>query len=244
MIRRCFGVCIAFLLITPLAAVVAEEPGPGKQVIVRPPAESTVKHNHWVYLPEDYNQKSSHPLLLFLHGAGERGEDQLDRVLVHGPPKLIAQGKHFPFIVVSPQCKTGGWWEAAELRELVDHLESTYKIDPQRLYVTGLSMGGFGTWSMALHEPTRYAAIAPICGGGNAIAVKYISPIQTPIWAFHGDSDNAVPLSESEEMVEAVQQRGGKAKLTVYPNVGHDSWTQTYDNPKLYEWLESHQGSE
>ena len=105
-------------------------------------------------------------------------------------------------------------------------------------------MGGFGSWSMTMHEPTRYAAIAPICGGGNAIAVRYISPIQTPIWAFHGDADSAVPLSESEKMVKAVQQRGGKAKLTVYPNVGHDSWTQTYDSPDLYDWLQAHRRGE
>lgn len=165
----------------------------------------------------------------------------MELVKVHGPPKLIAAGEHFPFIVASPQCRTNGWWNAAELSVLVDHLESHFNVDKNRIYVTGLSMGGFGTWALAMHEPDRFAAIAPICGGGNAIAAKYTKPLKAPVWAFHGAKDTVVPQSESEEMVEVLKsQKHSEVKLTIYPEAGHDSWTETYDNKELYKWLLKH----
>ena len=111
-------------------------------------------------------------------------------------------------------------------------------MDTRRIYLTGLSMGGYGTWATATRYPDRFAAIAPICGGGEVLLANLLK--DTPIWAFHGDADTVVPLSKSQEMVEAVNRSGGNAKLTIYPGVNHDSWTQTYNNDALYEWFLSH----
>ena len=196
--------------------------------------EIKVHMDYWIYLPQDYDKQEKVPLLLFLHGAGERGHD-LNKVKVHGPPKLIAAGKNFPFIVVSPQCPDGRWWETHELVALLDHLESQFKIDPDRIYVTGLSMGGFGTWGLAARIPDRLAAIAPICGGGNTVTTRSFAKL--PTWVFHGAKDNVVPLSLSQDMVDALKKHGGEPKLTIYPEAGHDSWTETYNNPEFYEWL-------
>ncbi len=190
--------------------------------------------DYWIYLPQDYDKQEKVPLLLFLHGAGERGND-LNKVKVHGPPKLIEAGKKFPFIVVSPQCPEGRWWATHELVALIDNLESKYKIDPDRIYVTGLSMGGFGTWALADRIPNRLAAIAPICGGGNTVTARSFAKL--PTWVFHGAKDTVVPLSLSQDMVDAMKKHGGEPKLTIYPEAGHDSWTETYNNPEFYEWL-------
>jgi len=124
----------------------------------------------------------------------------------------------------------------------LDEIESKCAVDPDRVYLTGLSMGGFGTWSLACHQPKRFVAIAPICGGGQWFLADRLKNV--PVWAFHGAKDSVVPLSLSEQMVEAVKRTGGKAKLTVYPEANHDSWTATYDNPKLYDWLLSHRKSD
>ena len=193
-----------------------------------------VTMNYLAYLPKDYNQKPSWPLLLFLHGAGERG-DNLDLVKKHGPPKLITAGKQFPFIVVSPQCPNGRWWEPAELAALLDEIVEKYKVDKERIYVTGLSMGGFGTWSLATYQPDRFAAIVPICGGGEVYWADALA--RFPVWAFHGAKDPVVPPERSKQMVDALKKAGGNPKFTIYPEAGHDSWTQAYNTPELYEWL-------
>ncbi|MGA2033620.1 MAG: prolyl oligopeptidase family serine peptidase [Thermoguttaceae bacterium] len=187
-----------------------------------------------LYLPQDYDGKDSWPLLLFLHGAGERGHD-LELVKKHGPPKLIAAGKAFPFIVVSPQCADNAWWEPVELSTLLDEIVEKYKVDQDRIYVTGLSMGGFGTWSLAGREPKRLAAIVPICGGGEPFLASAFAHV--PAWVFHGGKDPVVPLERSKQMVDALKRAGGNVKFTVYPEAGHDSWTDTYANPELYQWL-------
>ncbi len=189
-------------------------------------------------LPEGYSENGeAWPLVLFLHGAGERGSD-LERVKLHGPPKLIAAGQSIPAIVVSPQCPQDQWWNAyAEtLLALLDEVTATYNVDADRVYITGLSMGGFGTWDLASREPDRFAAAAPICGGGMMISAYRIGT-SLPVWAFHGEADSVVPVEESQRMVDAMQRRGGNARLTVYPGVDHDSWTQTYDDPAFWEWL-------
>ncbi len=190
--------------------------------------------DYLLYLPKDYDRKDSWPLMLFLHGAGERGDD-LELVKKHGPPKLVEQGKQFPFIVVSPQCPKGRWWQTQELSALVDEIVGKYGVDEDRIYVTGLSMGGFGTWALAAYTPNRFAAIAPICGGGEAYWTKDFAHV--PTWAFHGGKDSLVPPERSERMVAALNKHGGEAKLTVYPKAAHDSWTETYANPEFYEWL-------
>ncbi len=195
----------------------------------------TVKMQYLISLPEGYDKQEKWPLLLFLHGAGERGND-LNLVKKHGPPKLIAAGKKFPFITVSPQCEKNKWWDARALNALVTHIEKSHKVDADRIYVTGLSMGGFGTFALAAESTRRFAAIAPVCGGGDPIHAFRTSHI--PTWVFHGGKDRVVPEARSKEMVEALKKRGAKNVMyTVYPEAGHDSWTKTYSNPEFYEWL-------
>jgi len=224
-----------FLAAVSLVSEAAEPTnGPGRQEPAQLDTIARVRMGYLIYLPLQYEKRDAWPLLLFLHGSGERGND-LERVKRHGPPKLIAAGKHFPFIVVSPQCPKGQWWQPVELIALLDYLVKNYKIDEDRIYVTGLSMGGFGTWALAAYRPHRFAALAPICGGGEVYWAEDLAHL--PIWAFHGAKDRGVPLRRSQEMVEAINKKGGHAKLTVYPEAGHDAWTETYNNPQLYKWL-------
>lgn len=203
----------------------------------------TVKVNlqYLIYLPKDYEEREDNfPLVLFLHGAGERGND-IELVKRNGPPKLVEDGMDFPFILVSPQCPEGTRWnfQTLSLIALIDEIGNKYRVDKNRIYLTGLSMGGQGTWSLALTQPNRFAAIAPICGWTDTWEVCKISHI--PTWVFHGAKDNVVPVTESEQMVSALQKCGGKEiKLTIYPDANHDTWTETYNNIELYEWLLSH----
>jgi len=198
-----------------------------------------------LYLPPDYQASGDKrwPLMLFLHGSGERGSE-VQKVAVHGPLKLVKQGTNFPFIIVAPQCPAGETWQNDPLLQLLDQVEHKYRVDTRRVYLTGLSMGGYGTWSLGLRHPERFAALVPICGGDNLIDVV-LGPRDKPadfkrlaIWAFHGAKDNVVPVSESKRLVDQLQKIGGHhVKLTIYPEANHDSWTETYNNPKLYEWL-------
>ena len=200
----------------------------------------TLSCNYLLFLPEDYGrEKKSWPLMLFLHGAGERGSD-IEKVKVHGPPKIVQTKKDFPFIVVSPQCPEDEWWtdKTEMLINLLDDIVARYDVDTERIYLTGLSMGGYGAWALASQYPDRFAAVVPICGGGDPILARTLKDV--PIWAFHGAKDSVVPVEESKRLVEAVNARGGNAKLTIYPDANHDSWTETYNNPKLYDWLLEH----
>ncbi|MEM8679021.1 MAG: dienelactone hydrolase family protein [Planctomycetota bacterium] len=228
-------VLFIFILASPLA-MSAEEPA-RRQSAQRLVARPTVEMDYLLYLPRDYDRQPSWPLLLFLHGAGERGED-LSRVKIHGPPKLIEQGRDFPFVIVSPQCAEGQAWQPPELHALLDDVIAKTNIDLDRVYVTGLSMGGFGTWDLACSRPQRFAAIAPICGGGRDWWVGELKTL--PVWAFHGSQDTVVPPERSQELVDRLRAMGSDPKLTLYPDAAHDSWTVTYDNPELYEWFLSH----
>lgn len=206
-----------------------------------------VRTDYLLYLPEGYGATQEEwPLILFLHGSGERGSD-LNKVALHGPPKLIAKEmKTFPFVIVSPQCPAGDRWrsdaQVDTLNALLDSIVSQYRIDTDRIYITGLSMGGFGTWNLAGAYPDRFAAIAPVCGGGDAEHAASIAHL--PIWVFHGEKDQMVPIKESEEMVDALKKSGCRVKFTAYPDAGHDSWTATYQNPELYTWFLKHTRSE
>jgi predicted peptidase len=205
-----------------------------------------VRLNYLLFLPEDYG-RSPHrrwPLILFLHGAGERGDD-LELVKVHGIPKVVEQREGFPFIAVSPQCPIDSWWSAHidELDALLNEVTTSYLVDTDRLYLTGLSMGGYGVWHLAAVYPQRFAALAPICGGGPWFAgfpEKASVLKDVPIWVFHGAQDDVVPLEESERMVDALRACGSDVLFTVYPDAAHDSWTETYDNQELYEWFLQH----
>ena len=208
----------------------------------------TVRMDYLLALPQGYRHGGPRwPLILFLHGAGERGTN-LSKVSVHGPPKLVKQKKDLPFIIVSPQCAAEGIWDEATLLALLDEVMKNYRVDPHRVYLTGLSMGGFGTWSLGLRHPERFAAIAPICGGGDILPALLTSKENVKalrslgVWAFHGAKDSVVSLAESERMIAAMKKAGMKdVQLTVYPDADHDSWTKTYENPKLYEWFLEHQ---
>jgi predicted peptidase len=199
--------------------------------------------NYLLYLPKEYDKTDKKwPVILFLHGMGESGSDP-NLVTKQGLAKLIAQGKDFDFIIVSPQCPRNNWWTdlTAELNALVDDITARYKVDTNRLYVTGLSMGGFCTWSLIQRYPNKFAAAAPICGGGDTVMAEFRLG-KMPIWVFHGAKDNVVPLSKSEEMVKALKKAGNQnVQFTVYPEAGHDSWTETYNNPQLYQWFLSYE---
>jgi predicted peptidase len=192
------------------------------------------KLDYLLSLPAEYSQsRKSWPLVLFLHGAGESGKD-LNKVKTHGPPKIVEAKGPFPFILVSPQCPTRGW-NPDVLNALLDAVIKQYRVDKNRVYLTGLSMGGYGTWALATAHPEKFAAIAPICGGGDPADAKKLAKL--PIWVFHGAKDPTVPIKRSEEMVEALNAAGAHPKFTVYPEAEHDSWTATYDNPEFYQWL-------
>jgi predicted peptidase len=196
----------------------------------------TLTSNYLLYLPKDYQDSDKpFPLVLFLHGIGERGTD-IEKVKTHGLPKLIDEGKEFPFIVLSPQCPDNVFWNTNVLSALIDEIESHYRVDKSRIYVTGLSMGGNGTWSLALAEPNRFAAIAPVCGWSHP--VEFCKLAHMPIWIFHGAKDNVVPLNFSEQIVQQSKACGGaNVKFTIYPEANHDAWTETYNNEELYKWF-------
>ena len=217
-----------FALTWPMAAQTQQEKSFEKEITIK------AKLGYWLFLPADYEKSGKNwPLLLFLHGAGESGSD-LAKVKSHGPPKIVESKPEFPFILVSPQCPGRGW-NVDMLNALLDEIVAKYRVDQDRVYLTGLSMGGFGTWTLAALHPERFAAIAPICGGGNPADAKKLKDL--PIWVFHGGKDTTVPTKRSEEMVEALKAAGGNPKFTVYPEAGHDSWTETYNDPELYRWL-------
>jgi predicted peptidase len=199
-----------------------------KEILVK------VKFDYLLFLPEDYYKTDKdYPLILFLHGAGESGSD-VTRLKKVGIPKVVETRKDLPFIVVSPQ-NPGRGWNPEALNALLNRIILDYRVDGDRVYLTGMSMGGFGTWSLAATHPERFAAIAPICGGGNPKDASKLKDL--PTWVFHGAKDPTIPLARSEEMVDALKAIGGDVKFTVYPDAVHDSWTQTYDNPELYAWF-------
>ena len=189
-----------------------------------------------LYLPEGYDRsEDKYPLMLFLHGSGERG-DMLDLVKKNGPPMLIGQGQSFPFIVVSPQCPLEDTaWSVEVLDMLLDEMVSRYRVNEKCIFVTGLSMGGAGTWNLAIAYPNRFAAIAPVCGYVDPSLASAIKNL--PVWVFHGAKDDVVSPDQSINMVNALKALGNPVKFTLYPDANHDSWTETYNNPEVYEWL-------
>lgn len=196
--------------------------------------------NYLFFLPDSYNDntKTKWPLILFLHGMGERGDD-INLIKIHGIPKIVEKDKSFPFIAISPQCPLNSDWRNPEIQNsVVDMLENIlekYRVDKDRVYITGLSMGGFGTWAIAAKRPDLFAAAAPICGGGDPANAKVLR--RMPIWVFHGANDEIVLVQESEKMVRAIRQFNGNVRYTLYPNAGHDSWTETYESKELYDWF-------
>jgi pimeloyl-ACP methyl ester carboxylesterase len=211
------------------------------QVSAQQTAHNIILHqmNYLMYLPDGYETDTTKkwPMMVFLHGVGECGND-VEKVKWLGPPRKIADGYKYPFIVVSPQSPERGW-QPDFIQKLIVDLQTKYRIDEDRIYLTGLSMGGFGTWRTAQKYPELFAAIVPICGGGERYSVWMLENM--PIWCFHGAKDDNVPISNSQAMIDSLKcYDNPNVKFTVYPEAGHDSWTETYNNEEVYRWMLSH----
>ncbi|MBI5303824.1 MAG: prolyl oligopeptidase family serine peptidase [Chloroflexi bacterium] len=203
-----------------------------------------VRLNYLLHLPPDYDPAKQFPLIFFLHGRDERGDD-VEILKRHGIPKLIGEQPDFPFIVVSPQCPADSDWsvEMDGLIALLDHITTNLAVDESRVYLTGLSMGGRGAYQLAALQPHRFAALAPICGPRPDVmrrAERMRALIHLPIWIFHGALDSIVSVDESIKMADELKSLGGDVRLTIYPDAKHDAWTRTYGNPELYEWMMAH----
>ncbi|HEY3572161.1 MAG TPA: prolyl oligopeptidase family serine peptidase [Thermoanaerobaculia bacterium] len=187
------------------------------------------------YLPEEHKTaRKSWPLVLFLHGSGERGTD-LKKLERQGLPKLAASGRSFPFVLVAPQIPEGQVWNEEPLTYLLDELETTLWVDRDRVYLTGISMGAFGAWDLGVATPDRFAALLVISGGGNPVEVCQLKDV--PVWIVHGRQDDVIPVSWSEALARRLEGCGGNVRLTIYPDAGHDAWSRTYEDPAVIEWL-------
>lgn len=197
-----------------------------------------VDYAYLLALPEGYAAAADKkwPLLVFLHGAGERGNN-LDALKKHGPPKLIEAGRKFPAIVVSPQCPSGQIWNPHAVKRLVDELVAKHRVDTSRIYLTGLSMGGFGTWETATEYPDTFAALVPICGGAGVRFVLADRIKHIPEWIFHGGKDSVVDPAFSQKMHDILRKLGTDVQLTIYPDAGHDSWTEAYKTEAMWTWM-------
>jgi predicted peptidase len=207
-------------------------------------------------VPEKVEPGKSYPLILFMHGAGERGSDNTKQ-LKHGIASILENAAKLnePCFLIAPQCPSEIWWADLDERKLrlkaasapnprleavialVDDFSKSHPVDPKRLYITGISMGGFATWYILGQQPDKFAAALPICGGGDPIPELVSRFKDVPLWTFHGDKDTVVPVEASLDMIAALERAGGKPKLTVYPGVQHDSWTRTYADPEPLRWL-------
>lgn len=239
--RRCL---FSILVAGQVASVVCgEEPRPGKQVEQKLDLGDGRFIEYLLYLPADYDPLQKYPFMLFLHGRGE-SDGPLSLVKKWGPPRLVDEGRQMPYIIASPQCppRPVSWRQQGEqlkLISLLSHLEKNYSIDQGRMYLTGLSMGGYGSWRLAADHPGKFAAVAPICGKGDPRDGPKLKDL--PIWAWHGSDDKAVPPSGSIDMVEAIRASGGeKIILTTLEGVGHNSWSAAYACPDLYSWFDRH----
>ncbi|WP_077036144.1 alpha/beta hydrolase-fold protein [Pelomonas sp. KK5] len=194
----------------------------------------------WVWLPPDYEQKAERwPLVVFLHGSGERGTE-LDAVLRNGPPMHVAKGEAaYPFVLVSPQLREDREWEPAELHQLLLALQSRFFVDTDRSLATGLSLGGHGVWNWATAYPGDLAGIAPVCGHGDPSRVAAMKRV--PVRAYHGDRDDVVPLAGQQACIDALRAAGDRdIEFIIYPGVNHGSWIPAYKDPQLTPWLLSH----
>lgn len=198
------------------------------------------EHRYVLYVPESLDLARPAPLVVFLHGKGECGTDNHAQLRVGLPPALLAQPKRWPCLVLIPQRPDPEkQWEDYDgmLMAQLQAVQRDYRIDPNRIYVTGLSQGGHGTWAFGARHPDRWAALAPICGYGDPAQIAG-SIKDIPTWAFHGGKDDAVPPAQSEAMVAALVDAGNtSARLTVFPDAGHNSWDRVYRDSGLAEWM-------
>ncbi len=202
--------------------------------------ETTIKENlsYYLYYPDGYLEEpdKEYPILLFLHGGGESG-DSLVTIKRNGPPKLIVQGKKFPFLILAPQNPyQKKWWNTRAVKQLLDTVVTNNRVDKRRIYLTGLSRGGGAAWELAVQYPETFAAMAVVCG---MTPVPYASWINKdmPIWVFHGEEDKSIPVTESETMVSRLKEMGYDIRFTKYPGIGHNSWVKAYNTEELYDWF-------
>lgn len=232
---------LSAMLLAPAWEAWKNRPRPGMQVPQQYLVEqgsganaTKIPVSYLLYLPSDYTSQKKWPLVVYLHGAGARGND-LELVRREWPPGQVTQGKQFGFILLSPQCPEGLYWTPPLAVELIEYISNSLSVDQDRVYLTGYSMGGYGTWATASYDPGRFAAIAPLCGVGDVKQAERLMDI--PIWAFHGDKDDVVPIQATEEMVAAVKKFGGHVRFTVYPGAGHGISGMTYENEQFFKWL-------
>ncbi|MCA9263396.1 MAG: TIM barrel protein [Planctomycetales bacterium] len=230
-----------------LRAQLGQQPAAGRQVEMEFTSKSGTKVPYLLYLPTGYDPSADKrwPLMLFLHGRGE-SYGPLSIVAKWGPPRMANRGDDLPYILVSPQCPGESAWnrddQQALLDELLADIRSNHAADPDRVYLTGLSMGGYGSWRMAARHPDQFAAAAIICGGGSTSDAEKL--VRLPIWVWHGDQDSAVPFRRSAEMVDTIRAAGGdRIRFTSLEHVGHNCWSAAYATPELYDWLNQHTAS-
>ena len=211
-----------------------------KPHLVEATMETVTRENleYYLYYPEDYESmpKKAYPILLFLHGGGESG-DTLGALKKNGPPKLIVQGKQFPFLILAPQNPhRKSWWNTRAVNQLLDSVVKDNRVDPKRIYLTGVSRGGSAAWERAVQYPEKFAAMAVVCGMAPLPYAAWINK-KLPLWVFHGEKDRSIPFSESQNMVAKLKAMGYDVRFTAYPDVGHDSWVKAYQTDELYEWF-------
>jgi predicted peptidase len=219
----------------------------------------TTEYHFRVFTPKGWSRKKKSPVILFLHGAGERGDDNVAQTKVGIAPAILRQPDTFPFVVVLPQCPKSRWWTEPDMQALalkaLDQTVAEFNGDPQKTYLTGLSMGGYGSWAIVVNNPNRFAALAIVCGGvvpprGISLPKDATPPAaadpygavaakvgKTPVWVFHGNADQAVPVSESRKMVEALKAAGGNVRYNEYEGVGHNSWDKAYAEAEIFPWM-------
>ncbi len=197
--------------------------------------ESIFGFPYIAYISDDVSANPA--MIIQLHGAGERGEggDDIEKVLVHGFSKITPCQEFHDCVLIMPQCPTDSFWAAKveSLKKFIDKMAEAYNADKSRIYLTGLSMGGFGTWYTSMAYPDMFAAIAPCCGGGMPWNAAVLT---MPVWAFHGDCDNVVFPSNTIDMIESLRKTNSNVKFDLYEGVGHDSWNRAY-SPELMKWL-------
>ena len=204
------------------------------------PAGTTLPYR--IYAPESAGEVQRLPLVLYLHGAGERGGDNRAHTKKNSVMQTLLNDENlvkYPCVVLAPQCPEDGWWtddsNIAALAGLLEQTKAAHPIDPARVYITGISMGGFGTWAMLALYPEQFAAAVPICGGGEPDSAALFKDV--PVWAFHGTRDKVVPPGNSRDMVQALEAAGGSVKYTEYPGERHASWEKAYREDELFPWL-------
>lgn len=228
---------LLFLLILQSSCIFGQIPMPVQRHIEKLHTDQKIMIPYLFYMPKEYfsDRYEKRPLVLFLHGKGERGKD-LNLLKRQGLPKMIDSGKDFPFFMISPQItEDRNEWPAEMIHDIVMKIADEYPVDRNRIYVTGISMGGFGTWEIGAKFPDTFAAAAPVCGWGSASKVCRMKDI--PVWTFHNQGDSVVPVRETLEIAERLERCGGNVQKTVYPKNSHDAWTETYSSPVFMEWL-------